>query len=280
MNTRNIILFLSFLPFWLLIACSQEDIDENSSTSNIPDGMGVVYFNMKAPTDIEIPTYMTRATHHFDLDPNTFYLAIYQKNAMTPYKEFNSYNALVDSGLPLQLPVGAYEALASSFKKGDTKVSKKPYFAGKTDLIIEDKRVSRADVICKYESMAVELRLSEKFQQLLKDSPLAYAFEVDIYNGDGDIKWSFFQRQKPEEDIEKSLDTGYFLKGCEEQGKLQVKVRVRLNSSNLWYPERTYYFSHEGAAPKVGEYYVINLDAGPDAKAVLLESFNMGDNRE
>ncbi|WP_278622984.1 DUF4493 domain-containing protein [Parabacteroides gordonii] len=278
MNKQYILLILSVLPLWLMLACSQENIDNNESQTDIPDGMGVIYFNMKAPTDVEIPTFMTRAMHHFDLDPNTFYLAIYEDGASTPYKTFASYNALVDSGLPLQLPVGKYQLLASSFEKKDQKVSKKPYFEGTTPFAVEEKRVSRADVTCKYASMAVELRLSEQFQNLLEDAPLAYAFEMDVYNGDGDTKWSFYQRQKDGEDLEKSLDTGYFLTGCtREDGKLQVKVRVRLDSSD-WYPERVFYLPEEGTIPKVGEYYVINLDAGPEAKAVMLESFSMEGN--
>lgn len=278
MNKQYILLILSVLPLWLMLACCQENIDNNESQTDIPDGMGVVYFNMKAPTDIEIPTFMTRATHHFDLDPNTFYLAIYEDGASTPYKTFASYNALVDSGLPLQLPVGKYQLLASSFEKKDQKVSKKPYFEGTTPFAVEEKRVSRADVTCKYASMAVELRLSEQFQKLLEDAPLAYAFEMDVYNGDDDTKWSFYQQQKDGEDLEKSLDTGYFLTGCtREDGKLQVKVRVRLDSSD-WYPERVFYLPEEGTIPKVGEYYVINLDAGPEAKAVMLESFSVEEN--
>lgn len=278
MNKQYILSILSALPLWLMLACSQENVDNNESQTDIPDGMGVVYFNMKAPTDIEIPTFMTRATHHFDLDPNTFYLAIYEKGVSTPYKTFASYNALVDSGLPLQLPVGTYQVLASSFEKKDTKVSKKPYFEGTAELIVEEKRVSRADVTCKYASMAVELRLSEQFQKLLEDTPLAYAFEMDAYNGDGDTKWSFYQRQKDGEELEKSLNTGYFLAGCTgDKEKLQVKVRVRLDSSD-WYPERVFYFPEEGSTPKVGEYYVINLDAGPDTKAVMFYSFSIEGN--
>lgn len=278
MNKQYILLILSALPLWLMLACNQENIETNEPQLDIPDGMGVVYFNMKTPTDIVIPTFMTRATHHFDLDPKSFYLAIYEDGASTPYKTFASYYALVDSGLPLQLPVGKYQVLASSFEKKDKMVSKDPYFEGIATFVVEEKRVSRADVICKYASMAVELRLSDQFQTLLEDTPLAYAFEMDVYNGDGDTKWSFYQRQEDGKELEKSLNTGYFLTGCTgEIGKLQVKVRVRLDSSD-WYPERSYNLPEEGSTPKVGEYYVINLDAGPDAKAVMLDSFNMEEN--
>lgn len=266
---------VSLIVFCLFVSCSDGQEDILSGDKNIPAGMGMVDLKVKSNTTIDIPTINTKAEHKFDMDPTTFPLVIYSKSGetYTKVKEYESYTALVNEGLPLQLPIGTYKIVASSFIPGEAKVTKDVYFEGSTDFIVEEKRVSNVSVVCNYASLAVELRLSEQFQHLLDTDPLNYAFEMDVYNGIKGIKWSFSQSKEDEKETVKNLDTGYFLDGCTaEQKKLMVKVRVRLNSSNKWYPERTYYFDNNGNTPKVGEYYVITLDAGPKTKTLVRAS--------
>lgn len=270
------------LPLWLLLfACTNDQAGIHEENEQIPDGMGAVRLEIKSTTEFDIPTIMTRAVHHFDMDPTTFPLRIYEKGndgSLTLVKAFDSYEALVDNGLPLQLPVGTYQIVASSFVPAEgEEVTDKVYFEGKSEFIVEEKRVSNVSVNCKYASLAVELRLSEQFQQLLETDPLNYAFEMDVYNGVADAVWSFCQQKIDGQETETKLDTGYFLKGCtSDPGKLIVKVRVRLGSSNKWYPERTYYFDNNGSVPQIGEYYVINLDAGPEAQAAAVKTALVG----
>ena len=41
-------------------------------------------------------------------------------------------------------------------------------------------------------------------------------------------------------------------------------VRVRLDSNNVWYPSRNYRIKNGRDAPRLGEYYIITLDAGEE----------------
>jgi len=74
---------------------------------------------------------------------------------------------------------------------------------------------------------------------------------------------------------------GYFLDPCDE---LVAKVRVRLGSNNQWYPERTYRIKNDHnnpeTSPKLGEYYIIRLDAGEEEEKVILKTLAVTDKIE
>lgn len=254
----NIISLISVLCSGLLLSSCSKNEEINL---DIPEGKGVLNIQPKAKTDIQIPVITTRSSELFDpQDVNTYYVSITGKEN----REYETFKALQDEGLPLQLPVGDYDIISSSFKKENQKTSEKPYFEGKESFKIEEKQVTNVLVNCTFRSIGVVVKPSPEFQKLLDDesTSLAYAFEADVYNGEPDAKLSFFQEHMDGESARKQLTPGYFL-DAPKSGKLTVKVRVRLSNTSGWYPERTYYYDYNGQKADLGQYYTIILDAGP-----------------
>ena len=246
---------LAFLSVYLFSCSNDQDVN-----SLLPDGMGLVNLNMESSTDIDIPI-ITKAKDLFaDIDVNDFYVAITNREDHTSYKDFETYRELHETS-PLIIPAGKYNVLASSFPKKDTKVSAQPYFVGDMNFIVENQRTSDVKFKCTYQSIGVELRISDQFKALLESNPKNYAYEVTVYNGD--TSWKFLKDEEEEE-----MDPGYFLDAC---NKLKVEVRVRLNSHNSWYPTRTFYFDNNKGEGEclLGEYYIINLDAGAEERSAF-----------
>ena len=233
----------------LLSACEEERLPAESWADGT-GGLRLEQPEMQSETDI--PVIVTRSG--FGLEPGSFPIRIEQKegeNSYTTYTTFVSYNAMLDSGMPLVLPVGDYRVVATSYEASDagSGVSETPYLEGSQEFVIEEKTVTSVPkLLCTFKSVGVELRLSEQFATLLEEHPAWYSYSVTVFSGDA--SWTF---------NETNTAPAYFLDGCEE---LVVKVRVTLDSRD--YPERTYYVSNDGAV-RTGEYYIITLDAGPDA---------------
>lgn len=241
---KSIINNIFFLIIGLLIAgCSDSDERESSFAK------GTGGLNLTVPEtekEIDIPVIYTKAGDlNFNLQPEIFPISVYEKDGGAKVKDFESFTALIDSGTPLVLPVGAYEIKASSFNPTES-VSEKPYFEGTTNFEIEEGVVLNTSVICTFKSLGVELRLSERFQELLSQEPDNYDYNVTVSNEKG--SWSFDK---------KNMKSGYFLDGC---SRLTVKVVVKMKGQT--YPERTWHFTNGENAPKVGEYYIVTLDAG------------------
>lgn len=79
------------------------------------------------------------------MDANTFPIRIDQQGAdgtYTKHTSFVSYSAMIDSGMPLVLPVGDYQVVVSSYDQAaaEGRVSETPYFEGKQDFVIEEKQ--------------------------------------------------------------------------------------------------------------------------------------------
>lgn len=240
-----------------LLSCSN-DPEENV----LPDGMGLVNLNVGAPTDIEIPIYTKAGDNLFaDVNVNDFYVAINHKEDGTPFKSFESYQELRETS-PLIIPVGTYDVLASSFERKDIKVSADPYFLGTSRFVVENQRTSDVEFKCTFQSIGVELRISDQFKEKLEKEPLNYAYEVTVSNGEA--SWKFSRDGEEEE-----MNTGYFLDACK---KLKIEVRVRLGSSNSWYSTRTFYKDNNNGEGEccLGEYYIINLDAGTEERSAVL----------
>ncbi|WP_099464680.1 MULTISPECIES: DUF4493 domain-containing protein [Parabacteroides] len=227
------------------ISCSKQD-----------DGMqhfdkGTGGFRLKAPAmenSNDIPIIYTRSGDIvFDMQPETFPVSICNKEDQAVVKSFESFTALIEAGTPLVLPIGDYIVKSCSFiPASNEKVSEKPYFEGTKDFTIEEGEVLNTSVLCKFKSVGVELRLSDRFKALLASEPVNYDYKVTVSN---DLAtWSFDK---------KNMVTGYFLDGC---SRLTVKVVVKM--AGLTYPERTWYFKNGENAPQPGEYYIITLDAG------------------
>ncbi|RHJ94157.1 DUF4493 domain-containing protein [Parabacteroides bouchesdurhonensis] len=221
--------------------------DSDNLKGGFAEGTGGL--NLKEPStekEIDIPVIYTRSGNiAFDLQPETFPVSIYKKGSETSVKSFESFTALIDAGTPLVLPVGEYTVKASSFTPSE-KVSEKPYFDGSTDFKIEEGDVLNTSVKCFFKSLGVELRLSDRFKELLAAQPENYDYTVTVSNELA--TWTFDKKE---------MKTGYFLDGCT---RLIVKVVVKMGGQT--YPERTWYFKNGENAPQIGEYYIITLDAG------------------
>ena len=89
---------------------------------------------------------------------------------------------------------------------------------------------------------------------------------MKVSNGVAD--WTFSKEK---------TDVGYFIDACDE---LVVKVKVRLGDDK-WYPERTYRVKNDdnnpATSPKLGEYYIINLDAGETPEKLSLRTVTLID---
>lgn len=247
------LLYTLFLPLFAAFTACSEGMDSDNSPYD--EGMGGLSLKNITTTNITIPV-ITKGADFSDINAGDFYVGIFDEQG-SAVKEFDTYTALVDSGLPLILPYGNYSVVASSYKVGDVKVSENPYFVDEQGFIIEEKKTTNVDLTCKFKSLGVELALSDQFKALLENRPNDYAYEVTASNGVAN--WTFsIDQMKP----------GYFVDACEE---LVVKVKVRLGS-DLWYPERTYRIKNNGSSPQLGEYYIIRLDAGAEEEAYSLKS--------
>lgn len=251
---------LLYYTLTLLSVCLSSCSNDQDTNDSLLDGMGLVNLKMESSTDINIPIITKGEDLFADIDVNDFYVAITNRDDQTSYKEFDTYRELRETS-PLIIPVGSYNVLASSFPKKETKVSAQPYFVGTTNFIVENQRTSDVKFKCTYQSIGVELRISDQFKALLESNPKNYAYEVTVYNGD--TSWKFLKDEEEEE-----MDPGYFLDAC---NKLKVEVRVRLNSHNSWYPTRTFYFDNNKGEGEclLGEYYIINLDAGAEERSAF-----------
>lgn len=252
------LLYTIFLPLFAAFTACSEGMD--SDNAPYADGMGGLRLANSASTNITIPV-ITKSADFSKINANEFNVQILDDKGSV-VKEFETFSEMVEAGFPLILPQGNYRAIASSYKLGDTKVSETPYFADEQSFPIEEKSTSDVHLKCTYQSLGVELALSNQFKALIEQSPNDYSYKVTVSNGQAD--WEF----TPEK-----MTTGYFTAPCDE---LIVKVTVRLGSSNDWYPERTYRVvndkNHPNTPPQLGEYYIIRLDAGAEEEKYSLKS--------
>lgn len=267
---KTSLLYILLFPLFAAFTACSEGTDADNPFA-YPDGIGGLRLENKTSTQITVPV-ITKSANFDDVKVDNFYLGILRKADGSVVKEFDTFSSLVNSeeGLPLLLPHGEYTAISSSFKKGETKVSDAPYFVDQQDFVIEEKTTTNVALKCTFESLGVELVLSEQFKKKLEEEPNNYGYQVTVSNGLAGWEFSL-DKMKP----------GYFLDPCDE---LVVKVRVRLGSSNQWYPERTYRIKNDHnnpeTSPKLGEYYIIRLDAGKEEEKVILKSLVVTDRVE
>ncbi|WP_293709267.1 DUF4493 domain-containing protein [uncultured Parabacteroides sp.] len=259
---KKTILYTLFLPLLAAFtACSEgADLDNSPYT----DGMGGLSLKNSTSTNITIPV-ITKSADFSDIEVDNFYVGILKADGSVA-KEFDTFTGLVDAGLPLVLPHGDYSVIASSYKLGDIKVSATPYFVDQRNFTIEEKTTTNVDLKCTFKSLGVELALSEQFKKMLELKPNNYSYKVTVSNGVAD--WEF----TPDK-----MDSGYFIDPCDE---LLIKVTVRLGSGDQWYPERTYRVKNNTNSPKLGEYYIINLDAGEQPQKLSLKAVSLTDKIE
>ena len=164
---KTYILLISILT--LFSACQKE--------ARIDDGFGEGSgaFRLEQPSvqsEKEIPVIVTKGS--VGVEPSAFSIRIDQQGTdgtYTKHTSFVSYSAMIDSGMPLILPVGDYQVVASSYDQAavDGRVSEIPYFEGKQDFVIEEKTVTSVPAFtCTFESVGVEIRLSDQFKAMLE----------------------------------------------------------------------------------------------------------------
>lgn len=252
------IFYAFFLPLFAAFAACDGGADVEAPYA---EGFGGLNLQTRVPTEITIPV-VTKSADFSEISVSDFYVAIQDADG-TVVKEFAAYSAMVDAGFPLILPVGRYTVVASSYKAGDTKVSSVPYFKDEQSFEVEEKTTTNVRLVCSYQSLGVELALSEQFKAKLEADPHNYDYKVTVSNGTADYTFT-----------KENMKPGYFLSGCEE---LVAKVAVRLGSGDQWYPPRTYRLKNdtgnEAASPRTGEYYVIRLDAGETPEEPALKSY-------
>ena len=259
---KKILLYTLLFPLFTAFTSCGEDVEMNRSS--YVDGTGGLSLKNNTPTQITIPV-IPKSADFTDIEADNFYVGILDENGAV-VKEFDTFTDMKAVGLPLILPCGDYSAIASSYKLGETKVSDKPYFVEQQEFVIEEKTTTNVALKCTFQSIGVELALSEQFKKKLEEQPNNYDYEVKVSNGVAD--WTFSKEK---------TDVGYFIDACDE---LVVKVKVRLGDDK-WYPERTYRVKNDdnnpATSPKLGEYYIINLDAGETPEKLSLRTVTLID---
>ena len=247
---KHLYLFITVSAL-LLSACEEERLPGESFDGGT-GGLRLEQPEMQSETDI--PVIVTRSG--FGLEPGSFPIRIEQAEGdgcYSTYTSFVSYNAMLDSGMPLVLPVGDYRVVATSYEASDagSGVSETPYFEGSQEFVIEEKTVTSVPkLLCTFESVGVELQLSEQFRNLLETQPLNYKYTVSVQAGT--TSWTFNQTNTA------PVYFLYWLRGTGCQGLCHA-------GRPAWYPERTYRVGERSDCVRTGEYYIITLDAGPDA---------------
>lgn len=226
-----------------LIACNRDE--EIGNTFSYQDGVGGLELSTTIAEKQTI-SIITRAADFGEINAKDFYVAIKNQETGEVVNEFSSFSAMEDAGFPLLLPVGKYSVIASSFNLQNTEVSEKPYFVDEQVFLVEEKMTTGVSLKCTYKSIGVELALSDRFLALIEAQPNNYGYEVEV---DCAGTTHTFTQDK--------MAPIYFMKSCEE---LVVKVRVRLGSSDAWYPTRVYRVKNGDKSPELNEYYIINLD--------------------
>lgn len=260
---KNKLYTLLFLILGLLSACG-EDRNMDNMLSSYADGMGGLNLKNNTSTHITIPV-ITKSADFTDIEAANFYVGILDASGKE-VKKFDTFTELLEEGQPLVLPYGTYTVISSSFEKGDTKVSKNPYFFDKQEkIVIEEKKTTNVTLNCKFKSIGVELVLSEQFKKKLEEKPNDYEYKIVVSNGIAE--WAF----TPDK-----MEPGYFLDACDE---LVTTVSVRLGSDK-WYPDRIHRIKNNGMSPQLGEYYIIRLDAGEQEEKVILKTLAVTDKIE
>lgn len=241
-----------------LSACGDEP--ENKVTG-FEEGTGGLRLMAGYSTEIKVPV-ITRSADFSDLAVEDLHIVITDNkdNSVKLDKVYGDLLNEEEGGLPVVLPLGEYTVKACTTTETADGVTEIPYFMAENNkVVVVEKQISNVALSCSFESIGVELEISDRFKQLMKEHPNNYSYQVTVSNGIASREFT------PEK-----MAPAYLLDVCKA---LVVKVKVRLDSSNKWYPERTYYVKNSlntpATSPQLGEYYVIHLDAGAEQEDAL-----------
>ncbi|MCM0716960.1 DUF4493 domain-containing protein [Parabacteroides sp. W1-Q-101] len=239
-------------------ACGDEP--ENKVTG-FEEGTGGLRLMAGYSTEIKVPV-ITRSADFSALAVKDLHIVITDNkdNSVKLDKVYGDLLNEEEGGLPIVLPLGEYTVKACTTTDTAEGVTEIPYFMAENDKVrVEEKQISNVSLRCTFESIGVELAVSDQFKQLMEEQPNNYSYQVTVSNG---IVSREFTPDK--------MTAVYFLDACKA---LVVKVKVRLGASNSWYPKRTYYVKNSlntpATSPQLGEYYVIRLDAGAEQEETL-----------
>lgn len=201
----------------------------------------------------DIPWVITKAADFSMLDPSRFIIEIYKEGNTEPYKKYDTLEQLKQEGSALELPVGDYIIKAFSYVPKPV-LRDKPYFVGESAFSIEEKEVTDVFVECKYQSLGVEIQLTEAFLSFFKDDYVVTVYQYQE-NGSNDIS-AVFSKKNPE--------MIYFNQDC-----LYLKIVVDCTSKdNIKYPSFVYYLNKDGKDPEFGndgphrgEFFIFTIDS-------------------
>ena len=225
-----------------LAACSGDEMMQSPYEKD----MGGL--SMEAAVDYitKIPV-ITKSADFSALDVEKFYIEIQPEAGGE--KVFNkTYTEFKNEGRPFLMNQGRYRIVVGSRREAEMTASSTPYFAYEGLFLIQEKTTTNLSVTCTYESLGVELVLSEQLQAKIAERPNYYKYTVTVSNGAGE--WTFDKE---------NMEPGYFRQDCEE-----LVVTVTGSFDGREYPTRTYRIKNNGQAPQLGEYYIITLDAGEE----------------
>lgn len=224
-------------------SCSSDHEEEFSFSGPDKGGLRLQMPNI----DQTDPVVITKAADFTMLDPELFIIEIYRAGESQYYKRFETFIDMQEEGTPLELPVGDYTVKAFSCDP-DPVMRGVPYFCGEADLRIETHAISQVTVECRYESLGVEIVLTDAFRSFFNDN---YKITVEQDNGASAIL------------TKNSFERIYFTSDC-----LYLKVTIECTPKNgEAYSPRVYYFNREGEDPAFGEdgpfkgeYFIITID--------------------
>ncbi|MCD8263323.1 MAG: DUF4493 domain-containing protein [Tannerellaceae bacterium] len=125
MNTIKYYLLILFIGVGL-VACNSEQEEKGYQFTD--PNMGALYISTPQ-LDENIPMIVTRSADFSMLDPKQFIIEIYQQGETSYYKRYDSFAALKQEGMPLELPVGTYTVRAFSYDSIPV-LREQPYFMG------------------------------------------------------------------------------------------------------------------------------------------------------
>lgn len=235
------IYILSFLLFGLLAVSCGNDMEMEETA--MPAGMGGLNIrNVDMVDESDIPFITTKS---FGMDVNTFTVE-FRNEAGEVVKKFDTYKEMAEGNQPMViLPVGAYTVRAYSTEPQNGAFNA-PYFMAERSFDIVEKTVTNVEkLVCKFSSVAIDLRFTDSFNLLFKDN---YTITAD--NGAGG-KVTYTKDTKGQ--------VIYFDRTGEA---MKLLVSIQPANASAPYPERTYYITNPktGESPEIGEYYVVQFN--------------------
>lgn len=191
MKKINYILFL-LLGFGF-IACQSSEPEASAKQGSL-----ALIMDSRGGIDIPVvPIMKSEAAPTVDVD--TFHVVIRNEAGLQIAQNFDTFEELLQVGMPLLLPIGKYTAEASSGILPDAAFGI-PCYRGSKDFIIEENTVSEVKLHCTPQSLKVTLKYTDNFHAQIKSD-----YKIIVANGLGgtlvftkeEIRSGYFIVQEP-----------------------------------------------------------------------------------